>query len=151
MALKNYYSERLAGAEANHFSRDQYALEGVLKRILAHLPYPIRELPGFRSGKPLLLFLAFTWYALLISLGFFSVAKNPEYSAEQNRFYDIATFMLFIVPTLDLGNYLGVRDRLPWRKASRAGVEYIRIVIGAVASVFIVMLTVTIAALVLHI
>ena len=150
MALRNCYSDKAASVEVEYFTHDQYCSEGTLKRILSHLPYPIRELPGFRSGKPLFFFAACVWYALLISLGFFAVAKNPEYSAAQNRFYDIATFLLFIVPTLYLGNYLGIRDRLPWAKSSRTGVDYVRIGIGAVASVVIVTLIVTIAALILH-
>lgn len=150
MAMDNY-SERADDVEVEYFTRGQYESGSTLKRILSHFPYPIRELPGFRSGKPLFFFLALTWYALMISLGFFAVAKNPEYSPAQNRFYDIATFLLFIVPTLYLGNYLGIRDRLPWAKSSRAGIDYIRIGIGTVASIVVVIVIVTIAALILHI
>lgn len=94
---------------------------------------------------------ALAWYALLISLGFFALAKNPEYTPLQNKFYNIATFLLFIVPTLYLGNYLGVRDRFPWIKTSKRIVEYFRIGLGAATAVLILLLLLTIAALILHV
>lgn len=150
MALNDYYDNRAESVEVEYFTRDQYESEGALKTIFSHLPYPIRELPGFRSGNPFFFIVACAWYALLISFGFFAIAKNPEYSAAQNRFYDLATFLLFTVPTLYLGNYLGIRDRLPWAKSSRTGMDYVRIGIGAVASVGVVILIVTIAAAILH-
>ena len=123
---------------------------GLLKRILSHLPYPIRELPGFRSGRPLYFCLALLWYGTLIALGFFAVTKNPEYTPAQNRFYDVATFLLFFIPTLYLGNYLGIRDRLPWKNAPNKAMEYVRIGIGTAASVLIVIVIVTIAAMIFH-
>lgn len=122
-----------------------------LKAILSHLPYPIRELPGFRSGNPLFLCAAVLWYAALIALGFFAVVNNPEYTAAQNRLYDIATFALFFIPTLYLGNYLGTRDRLPWRKSENLWVEVIRIILGVALIVLILIIVVSIVSLILGI
>lgn len=119
-----------------------------LKGALSHLPYPIRELPGFRSGNPLLLCAAVLWYAALIALGFFAVVKNPEYTAAQNKLYDIATFALFFIPTLYLGNYLGTRDRLPWRKSENLWVEVIRIILGVGLIALILVIVVSIVSLI---
>ena len=151
LALKNCYDSEDDNVEIEIHTESQQDSYGLLKRLLSHLPYPIRELPGFRSGRPLYFWSALAWYAMLIALGFFAVAKNPEYTPAQNRFYDIATFLLFIVPTLYLGNYLGVRDSLPWAKTSKSFFEYIRVGIGAVASVLIVLIIVTIASMILHV
>jgi len=150
LALRNYYKAEEDHVEVEIFTESQSDSDGLLKRLLSRLPFPIRELPGFRSGRPLYFWAAMAWYTLLISLGFFAVAKNPEYTPAQNRFYDIATFLLFIVPTLYLGNYLGIRDRLPWVKSQKKAVEYIRIGIGTAASVLTVLIVVTIASLILH-
>lgn len=150
LALRNCYEDEEDNVEVEIYTESQSDSNGLLKRLLSHLPYPIRELPGFRSGRPLYFLSALAWYVLLISLGFFAVAKNPEYTSAQNRFYDVATFLLFIAPTLYLGNYLGIRDRLPWRKTSKKAMEYLRIGIGVTAAVFFVIVVVTIAALILH-
>lgn len=119
-----------------------------LRVLLSHLPYPIRELPGFRSGRPLFFVMALLGYALLIAFGFFATTNNPEYTPAQNRFYDIATFVLVLVPTLYVGNYLGIRDRLPWRKTQSKGLEILRIGVGCAASVLLVIIVVTIAAMI---
>lgn len=119
---------------------------GALRRALSHLPYPIRELPGFRSGRPLYLGLALLWYAFLIIIGFITESNNPDYTAAQNKFYDVATFLLLLAPTLYAGNYLGIRDRMPWQKSDRKAMEYVRIGVGTVSAVLIVIVVVTIAA-----
>lgn len=121
--------------------------ENTLKTLLSHLPYPIRELPGFRAGKPLFLCVAVLWYAMLIAFGFFAVVNNPEYTAAQNRLYDIATFALFFLPTLYLGNYLGSRDRLPWRKSKNSRIEVIRIILGVALIILILIIVVSIVSL----
>jgi hypothetical protein len=151
LALRNYKEAEDDNVEVEIYTDFQQDSNGVLKRVLSHLPYPIRELPGFRSGRPLFFCLALMWYILLIALGFFAVSKNPEYTPKQNRFYDVATFLLFFVPTLYLGNYLGIRDRLPWTKTDKKTMEYVRIGIGCAASIFIVVGVVIIAAMILHI
>ena len=125
--------------------------DSTLKRALSHLPYPIRELPGFRSGNLLYFCLALFGYGFLIAFGFFGVSSNPEYSPSQNRFYDAATFFLILCPTLYLGNYLGIRDRFPWRKSSRKSSEYMRIGMGTAMIVFLVIVIVSLAAWLLHI
>ena len=122
-----------------------------VKSFLSKLPYPVRELPGFRSGSPLLLVLAIVWYLLLLVFGLFGASKNPELTPVQNRYYDFATLILLLIPTLYLGNYLGVRDKLPWKKTSQRVTEVIRIVTGAAVSVLLVIIAVTIVAMVFHI
>ncbi len=94
--------------------------------------------------------IALSGYALLIAFGFFAAANNPTYTAAQNRFYDVATFMLILVPILYAGNYIGIRDRLPWRKTQSTGLEILRICIGVAAAIALVIAAVTFAALVLH-
>lgn len=120
--------------------------ESTLKTILSYLPYPIRELPGFRSGKFLFLCAALFWYAILIAVGFFAVVKDPQYTPEQNKLYDIATFALFFLPTLYLGNYLGTRDKLPWKRSTSLWVEIIRIVSGVILIAMIVIAAASIVA-----
>ena len=121
-----------------------------LKKALSHLPYPIRELPGFRSGKPSYFAAALLWYIFLISFGFIANLNNPQYTPAQNRFYDIATFLLLLFPTLYLGNYLGIRNSLPWGRTDRKWLEVIRIGTGAVLSCIVVIILVSIAAAILH-
>ena len=121
-----------------------------LKKALSHLPYPIRELPGFRAGKPSYFAAALLWYIFLLSFGFFATMNNPQYTPAQNRFYDIATFLLLLFPTLYLGNYLGIRNSLPWGKTDRKWLEVIRIGTGAVLSCVVVIILVSIAAAILH-
>lgn len=123
---------------------------GMLKRFLAHLPYPVRELPGFRSGQPLFFWLALEWYVFLFTFGFFMISENPDLTPAQNRFYDFSTFLLLLVPTLYSGNYLGIRDRLPWKKSQNKAVECARLITGVAVSVFIVIVFVTVASMILH-
>lgn len=114
---------------------------GTLKKMLLLLPYPIRELPGFRSGRPGLFALAVVWYTFLISFGLLGISKNPSYTQAQNKFYDLATFSLLFVPTLYLGNYLNIRDRFPWQKTSAKVTDVIRICVGtALAAVGVILL-----------
>lgn len=119
-----------------------------LKRALSHLPYPIRELPGFRSGRLPFFALAMAWYLFLIAFGFFGLSYDESYTSAQNRFYDIATFCLFFISTLYLGNYLGVRDRLPWQISPKKSTNTIRICIGAIMTVLLVLAVFTILALI---
>lgn len=121
--------------------------DGPLKRILMKLPYPIRELPGFRSGRPGMFIAASIWYLFLISFGFLGISRSPEYTVKENRFYDVATFALFIVPTLYLGNYLGIRDKLPWRQTSPKFADILRIGLGTVISVLGVIIMFTLISL----
>lgn len=131
--------------------RNQPNSNTTLNSFLLKLPYIIRELPGFRSGRVLYFGLALAWYFFLISFGFFGVSSNPEYSQFQNRFFDIATFALLFIPTLYVGNYLGVRDRLPWKKSPDAIKDIVRIIIGVIISIFIVILAVSFFATVLNV
>ncbi len=149
-ALNNYGDEETDSVEVEIYTSRQTDSDGILKRSLSRLPYPIRELPGFRSGRLLFFLPAMLWYIFLISMGFFAIAKDPEYTPAQNRFYDIATFLLFFIPTLYLGNYLGIRDRFPWMKSTNRTVEVARVVTGVAALIVILIIIVTIAALVLH-
>lgn len=134
------------------FRNDEYVepqpAQGILKKILMHLPYPIRELPGFRSGIPWRFALAVVWYSLLVSFGFFGISKNPSYTQAQNRFYDLATFSFLFVPTLYLGNYLKIRDRFPWRKTYAKATDAVRIGVGAVLISFGVIFLFSVLALV---
>ena len=148
--LNNYGDEETDSVEVEIYTSRQTDSDGILKRSLSRLPYPIRELPGFRSGRLLFFLPAMLWYIFLISMGFFAIAKDPEYTPAQNRFYDIATFLLFFIPTLYLGNYLGIRDRFPWIKSTNRTVEVARVVTGVAALIVILIIIVTIAALVLH-
>ena len=120
-----------------------------LKRMLSCLPYAIRELPGFRSGNPLLFGLALFGYLLIFLFGFIIKTDDPNYTPAQDRFYDIATFFVIIVPTLYLGNYLGIRDRLPWQTSSKQSTNIIRICIGVAVSILLVLAVFTLLALVL--
>lgn len=131
--------------------RNQSDSNTTLNSFLLRLPYIIRELPGFRSGRVLYFCLALVWYIFLITFGFFGVSSNPEYTQFQNRFYDIATFTLLLIPTLYVGNYLGVRDRLPWKKTPDAIKDILRIIIGVIISIFIVIFAVSIFATVLNV
>lgn len=149
-ALSDCFDDKANSIEVEIYTKTQTVSNGILGRILSRLPYPIRELPGFRSGNPLFFFPALLWYVLLISLGFFALTTNPEYTPAQNRFYDIATFILLFIPTLYLGNYLGTRDRFPWKKSTDRAMEFIRVGIGVAALIVIVIIVVTIAALILH-
>ena len=120
-----------------------------LKRMLSRLPYPIRELPGFRSGNPLFFILALLGYLLIFSFGFIIKPDSTNYTPAQDRFYNIATFFIIIVPTLYLGNYLGIRDRLPWQASSRKSTNVIRICIGTFVSLLLVFAVFTLIALIL--
>lgn len=151
MALNSFADDEQDTVDVEIYANYQTESAGALKRILSYLPYPIRELPGFRSGNLLYFSLALAWYALLIAFGFFAKLNNPEYTPAQNRLYDIGSFFLILVPTLYLGNYLGVRDRMPWPKSPVKAIEYIRIGIGTAVSVFLVVIMVVIAAAILHI
>lgn len=117
-----------------------------LKRLLLHLPYPVRELPGFRSGRLFPFAAALLWYVFLIAFGFFGITTSPQYNAVQNRYYDMATFFILLCPTLYLGNYLGFRDRMPWRKSSNNATEVFRIAIGLLISESIVIAIVSVLA-----
>ena len=120
-----------------------------LKKLLSHLPYPIRELPGFRSGNPLFFGVALAWYLFLFIFGFFAVSYNQEYTPQQSRFYDLATFCLLFIPTLYLGNYLGIRDRLPWSPSAKKSNNMIRICIGVILSLLLVLSAFTLFAVML--
>ncbi len=148
-ALKGDRIEGADNVEVEYVTAKQDVQEGILKRGLSRLPYPIRELPGFRSGNPLFFCLALVSYSLLITLGFFGVVKSPDLTPAQNRFYDMAIFLMIIVPTLYLGNYLGIRDRFPSAKSSGTVSNFIRIGVGALASEVVVILAVTIAVMIL--
>ena len=127
----------------------QPSSEKPLKRMLSRLPYPIRELPGFRSGNPLFFGLAFFGYLLVFLFGFIIQTDDPKYTPAQDRFYDIVTFFMIIVQTLYLGNYLGIRDRLPWPGSSKKSSNITRICIGAAASVLLVLAVFTLIALIM--
>lgn len=146
IALDAYVADRPDATEVSF----EVTTDSGLKRALSHLPYPIRELPGFRAGKPSYFAAALLWYIFLLSFGLFANLKNPQYTPMQNRFYDIATFLLLLSPTLYLGNYLGIRDSLPWGRTNRKWFEAIRIGAGAVLSCVVVIILVTIAAAILH-
>lgn len=122
-----------------------------LRKVLLHLPYPIRELPGFRSGRPLFFIAALLWYAFLIACGFFGITSNPDLTPAQNRFYDLATFTLFLIPTLYLGNYLGIRDRIPISKSSNRVTDVIRIGAGLFILEAILIVVVSVLAIILKI
>ena len=131
-------------------SSEEHA-DTALKRVLSHLPYPIRELPGFCSGRLPFFLLALAWYGLLFVFGFCAISYDQKYTPAQNRFYDIATFFLFFIPTLYLGNYFGVRDRLPWNKTPKKSTNTIRLCIGVFLSVLLVLAVFTLFALILGI
>ena len=103
-----------------------------LKSLLAHLPKPLRELPGFRHGNPLIFAISFLWYLFLVMFGLLGIADNPEYSAAYNTYINLTAFVMLFTPTLYLGNYLGVRDRLPWPKPDNIPVDILRIAAGFV-------------------
>ena len=151
MALKYISQSTNYNAVRDEMTYCQSVSNDTLRRVLSHLPYLIRELPGFRSGNPWFFCLALLGYGFLIAMGFFSLSVNPEYSPLQNKFYDFATFLLLIVPILYLGNYLGVRDLLPWKKSNNRAIEYIRIGIGTIATILIVTIVVIIVAIILHV
>ena len=148
-ALSNYDRSEESEVEVEVYTDYPPESSGVLERIVSYIPYPIRALPGFRSGRLPYICLALACYGMLIALGFFGVSTNPKYTPEQNRFYDIATFLIIIVPTLYIGNYLGIRDRLPWAKSNKKAIEVVRIIIGTAFSIIIVFLILLIAALIL--
>lgn len=151
MALDMFDSDETSSIEIDICTDPQEEPIRPLRKVLSLLPYPISELPGFRSGRPLPFFAALMWYGMLIAFGFFSLAKNPEYTTRQNRFYDFATFLLLMAPTLYLGNYLGIRDRFPWKKSSNSVVEHVRVGAGTAASVIIVFIFAVILSLILNI
>ena len=117
----------------------------LLKALLAHLPKPLRELPGFRYGNPLVFALSFLWYLFLVMFGLLGIADNPEYSAAYNTYIDLTAFAMLFTPTLYLGNYLGIRDRLPWPKPDNILVDILRIAAGFI--ILIAILSVIIAEL----
>ena len=115
----------------------------LLKVLLAHLPKPLRELPGFRYGNPLIFALSFLWYLFLVMFGLLGIASNPEYSAAYNTYINLTAFAMLFTPTLYLGNYLGIRDRLPWPKHDNILVDILRIAAGFI--ILIAILSVIIA------
>ena len=115
----------------------------LLKALLAHLPKPLRELPGFRYGNPLIFALSFLWYLFLVMFGLLGIASNPEYSAAYNTYINLTAFAMLFTPTLYLGNYLGIRDRLPWPKHDNILVDILRIAAGFI--ILIAILSVIIA------
>lgn len=115
----------------------------LLKALLAHLPKPLRELPGFRYGNPLIFALSFLWYLFLVMFGLLGIASNPEYSAAYNTYINLTAFAMLFTPTLYLGNYLGIRDRLPWPKRDNILVDILRIAAGFI--ILIAILSVIIA------
>ncbi len=128
---------------------EQPSSETPLKRMLSRLPYPIRELPGFRSGNPLFFGMALFGYLLVFLFGFIVQTDDPKYTPGQDRFYDIVTFFMIIVPTLYLGNYLGIRDRLPWPVSPKKSTNIFRICIGTATSILLVLAVFTLIALLL--
>ena len=74
------------------------------------------RLPGFRSNKTRLKFLASLWYGvlLLIGLGFFT-----EELSSKNRVSDIVLALFFFIITLFLGNYKGLKAKLPLLSSKR--------------------------------
>lgn len=147
-ALNNSEEETINTADNDYTVYYQTKPASGLKETLLRLTYPIRELPGFRSGKPLIILLALIWYAFLLSFGFLGVSKNPDYTPIQNKFYDIATFFLLFLPTLYLGNYLGVRNKIPWPETSNRKIEIIRILVGLLVTCVFVILMVTVIAMI---
>ncbi len=148
---QNVQSLKAAVQSSIEESTTEEPTDTVLKRTLSRLPYPIRELPGFRSGRLPFFLLALAGYTLLFVFGFCAVANDQKYTPAQNRFYDIATFFLFFIPILYLGNYLGVRDRLPWNRTPKKSTNTIRICIGVFLSVLLVLAVFTLFALILDI
>ena len=128
---------------------EQRSSDPALKRMLSRLPYPIRELPGFRSGNLLFFILALIGYVLILSFGFVIETDDPNFTPAQDRFYSILAFFVIIVPTFYLGNYLGVRDRLPWKRSSKKSTNIIRICIGTCASLALVFVVFTLVSLIL--
>ena len=47
-------------------------------------------------------------------------------------------FILLFIPTLYIGNYLGVRDRIPWPKRTGKGAEIFRIIAGTLITAALV-------------
>lgn len=115
----------------------------LLKALLAHLPKPLRELPGFRYGNPLIFALSFLWYLFLVMFGLVGIADNPEYSAAYNTYINLTAFAMLFTPTLYLGNYLGIRDRLPWPKHNNILVDILRIAAGLVILITLLSVIVT--------
>ena len=115
----------------------------LLKALLAHLPKPLRELPGFRYGNPLIFALSFLWYLFLVMFGLLGIASNPEYSAAYNTYINLTAFAMLFTPTLYLGNYLGIRDRLPWPKRDNILVDILRIAAGLVILITLLSVIVT--------
>lgn len=113
--------------------------------------YLIRALPGLRSGKIKYALPATVWYLFLLLFGFFGVAPNPDFTNVQNKFYDFATFAVLFVPTLYLGNYLGVRNKLPWQRSENMVLEILRITAGTAFSVLSVIFSVSIISMILNI
>ena len=134
-----------AAAAQNDISAP-HSNDAPLARFLSKLPYPVRELPGFRSGKVLNFCAALAGYILLFIFGFCNAAPSPEMTPLQNRFYDVEAFTLIFATVLYLGNYLGIRDRLPWRKSYRTGADILRICIGTLALLVIIFFVFSVAA-----
>lgn len=149
-ALISSSDDEIDSIEVEVVSNNYSDSSETLLKILSRLPYPIRELPGFRSGRLLYFIPAIVWYLLLISFGFFGLSKSSNYTPAENRFYDIATFLLLFIPTLYLGNYLGIRDRAPWKKSGSIPLECIRLIIGTSISTILVVLFVTLVSIILQ-
>ena len=123
---------------------------GAPKQLLAHLPYPIRELPGFRSGKTKHFVLGLLWYIGLLLFCLLMTGRLPGMTVVQDRFYDIVTFLFLLLPFLYIFNYLGMRDQLPWKKSSSTWLEVLRIGIGIAASAFAVVLAAALVGAIFH-
>jgi len=112
----------------------------------SRLPYLIRQLPGFRSGRLSRLIPALAWYAFMIVFSFFLMGKGTDFTPGENRFYNILMFFVMLVPTLYLGNYLGIRGRLPWKPAPTLPLEILRVLAGTLASLLAVFIAAAIVA-----
>ena len=75
--------------------------------------------------------------------GLLGIASNPEYSVAYNTYINLTAFAMLFTPTLYLGNYLGIRDRLPWPKHDNILVDILRIAAGFI--ILIAILSVIIA------
>lgn len=75
--------------------------------------------------------------------GLVGIADNPEYSAAYNTYINLTAFAMLFTPTLYLGNYLGIRDRLPWPKHNNILVDILRIAAGLVILITLLSVIVT--------
>ena len=117
------------------------------RSLLMHIPYYIRELPGLRTGRPGRAIAALIWYCLIVCFSFFTKPANQASSAAIDGATNISAFLLLVSLTLYLGNYLGVRDRLPWKKPTAKIPDLLRIAAGVVLLVAGIILLVSIVLL----